>query len=202
MVALVAGCGSGSSGGPGTQPSGVAVSTPAAHHHHHHTPAPPTPTSPPTAAPTATVTVTAPAAVSRCLSIHLTLSLGLGQGTAGSSYQNIVLTNTGSAACTLYGYPGVSFVDASGALIGKPSSEDAGTKKTVTLAAGGAAHALLRQPDAGNFPPSACHKTTADRLRVYPPGETNPLFVHDAQQVCSTSAGRTGIGVMLAGSGG
>lgn len=197
MVALVAGCGSGSSGGTVTQPTAVAVATPTSTPTHSHTAAPP-----PASSPTATVTVTAPTAATRCLSSHLALTLGASQGTAGTSYQAVVLTNTGSAACTLFGHPGVSFVDASGAQIGKPASQDHATKKTITLAPGGQANALLRQPDAGNFAPSACHETTADRLRVYPPGETVPLFVHDAVQVCSTAAGRTGIGTMHAGSGG
>jgi hypothetical protein len=147
------------------------------------------------------VTVTAAASVQTCFSIHLKLSLGMSQGAAGTFYQNVVLTNDGTVACTLYGYPGVSYVDSSGALIGSPTSEDAGKKKTITLAVGGQANALLRQPDAGNFPPASCHMTTADRLRVYPPGNTVPLFVHDATQVCTTSAGRGGIGTMHAGSG-
>jgi hypothetical protein len=148
------------------------------------------------------VTVTAAPAITRCFSIHLAPSLGVSQGTAGTTYQTVVLTNTGTAACTLFGYPGVSFVDSSGALIGKPASEDAGKKKLIKLAVGGQANALLRQPDPGNFSPSACHETTADRLRIYPPGETVPLFVHDAVRVCSTAAGRTGIGTMRAGNGG
>jgi hypothetical protein len=160
-----------------------------------------TPTPTPTL--TVTATVTSAPVVSRCLSSNLTLSLGIGQGAAGTQYQAIVFTNNGSSACELHGYPGVSYVTASGAQIGVPSSEDAGKIKTIKLAAsGGQANALLRQPDAGNFPPSACHMTTSNRLKVYPPGETVPLFVHDKVQVCTTSSGRAGIGPVLAGNGG
>jgi Protein of unknown function (DUF4232) len=152
------------------------------------------------------VTVTAspapPAEAARCLSSNLTLSLGVGQGAAGTSYQVVVFTNKGAAACHLHGYPGVSFVNTSGVILGKPSTEDSGKVKTVTLAPGGAANALLRQPDPGNFPPSRCHQTTADRLQVYPPGETVQLFVTDHVPVCTTAAGRTGIGPVLAGNGG
>jgi hypothetical protein len=198
MAALVAGCG-GNSGGSSAQsppPTVVAPTTPTPTHSHTH------PASSPATSPTATVTVTTPPPVTRCFSIHLALALGVSQGTAGTTYQTIVFTNNGTVPCTLYAYPGVSFVNAGGALIGKPSSEDPDKKKTVTLAVGGQANALLRQPNPGNFPASACHRTTADRLRVYPPGETVPLFVHDPVQVCSTSAGRTGIGTMQAGNGG
>jgi hypothetical protein len=199
VAALVAGCGGSSSGGAATQPSTsapVVTPTPTPTHTHTHPP------SSPSSSPTATVTVTAPVSSGPCSSSHLKLTLGIGQGTAGTSYQVLVLTNTGSTSCTLFGYPGVSFVDASGAIIGKPSSRDHGVEHTITLAAGGAANALSRQPDAGNFPPSACQMKTADRVKVYPPGQTVPLFAHDAVQVCSTAKGRTGIGPMLAGNGG
>jgi uncharacterized protein DUF4232 len=193
-LALVAGCGSSSSAGPATQPSGVAESPSPTPSQSSVAPASPTPT--------ATVTVTHTASAAACSSSHLALSLGIGQGTAGTTYQVLVLTNTGSTSCTLFGYPGVSFVDASGAIIGKPSSRDPGVEHTITLPAGGAANALSRQPDAGNFPASACNMKTADRVRVYPPNQKQPLFVHDAIQLCSTSQGRTGIGPMLAGNGG
>lgn len=204
LTGLLAGCGSSSSGGSGAQPSAVVVTpsltpSPTPTHTHSH-PATPTPT--PTASPTATVTVTASPTVGPCASSNLKLSLGIGQGTAGTSYQVLVLRNTGSTACTLFGYPGVSFVNSSGAIIGLPSSRDHGPVHTIHLAAGGAANALSRQPDAGNFPTSTCRMKTADRVRVYPPGQTVALFAHDAVQVCSTSVGRTGIGPMLAGDGG
>lgn len=148
------------------------------------------------------MTVTTAPAVQRCFSIHLALSLGVSQGTAGTSYQTIVFTNTGTVPCTLIGYPGVSFDNTEGALIGKPSTEDAGKRKLVKLAVGGQANALLRQPDSGNFSKSACHPKTAYELRVYPPGETVPLFVKDAAKVCSTGAGRSGVRPVAAGSGG
>jgi hypothetical protein len=148
------------------------------------------------------VTVTHSASVAACSSSHLALSLGVGQGTAGTTYQVLVLTNTGSTSCTLFGYPGVSFVDSTGAIIGKPSSRDPGAEHTITIAAGAAANALSRQPDAGNFPSSVCQPMTSDRVRVYPPNQKTPLFVHDAIQLCSTGKGRTGIGPMLAGNGG
>jgi hypothetical protein len=151
--------------------------------------------------PTVTVTHTASTAGATCRSRHLSLSLGGSQGAAGTTYQSVVLTNTGSRSCTLFGYPGVSFVDSGGALLGKPSSQDPGTKKKVTLAPGGQANTLLRQPNPGNFDPTTCSPTTADRLRVYPPGNKGALFVHDAVQVCTTSAGRTGVTPVAAGAG-
>jgi hypothetical protein len=195
-----AGCGGASSGGTkdvslGTTPT----------HHHSRTSTPVTPTTTTATSvpqPTNTVTVTsAPVGIPRCLSSHLALSLGSSQGAAGSTYTPIVLTNTGSSTCELHGFPGVSFVDASGHLIGKPARETAGAEKTITLKSGSAANSTLHQPQPGNFDPSACQATTADRLRVYPPGETNPLFIKDAIQVCSTATGRTDITALASGTG-
>jgi hypothetical protein len=129
------------------------------------------------------------------------LSLGNAQGAAGSSYVPVVLTNTGSAKCTLYGYPGVSFVDASGTQLGVPAKHSPGTEKTIKLSSGASANATLRMPNPGNFDPSTCNQATADRLRVFPPGETHPLFIKDAAQICTTKAGRTDIGPMTFGTG-
>ncbi len=200
-VALIAGCSSSSSGGsptasgspPTISPTASPSPTPTPSHHHSHTASP---------TPTATVTVTQSAAAGPCASSQLTLTIGIGQGTAGTSYQVLVLTNTGTAACTLFGYPGVSFVDSAGVIIGKPSSRDQGPEHTITLAAGGAANALSRQPDPGAFSASVCKPKTADRVRVYPPNQTVALFAHDAVHLCSTAKGRTAIGPMLAGNGG
>jgi Protein of unknown function (DUF4232) len=202
VVALAAGCSSGSSGGapPPTPPATIVTATPTPTHSHTHRPA--TPVATPTASPSVTVTQTTPVAAGPCASAHLALSVGLGQGTAGTSYQVLVLTNTGSATCTLFGYPGVSFVTSSGALIGRPSSRDHGRVRTITLHPGGAANALSRQPEPGNFAASVCRPRTADRVRVYPPGQTVALFASNHVQLCSTGAGRTGIGPMLAGDGG
>jgi Protein of unknown function (DUF4232) len=202
--ALIAGCSSGSSdvgassGSPlptASSPSAAVSLSPS-----------PTPThtrasvtASPSPTPTATVTVTLPTTAAPCSSSHLRLSLTSGQGTAGTTFQAVVLTNTGSRPCTLFGYPGVSFVNSGGSIIGKPSSRDGAVVRTVRLRVGGSASALSRQPDAGNFAPSACRPRTADRIQVFPPGQTVALFAPDAVQVCSTSTGRTGIGPMQPG---
>jgi hypothetical protein len=137
-----------------------------------------------------------------CRSADLALSLGASQGAAGSTYQSVVFVNTGAQACTMFGYPGAAFVDAGGKVLGKPASRDPGKKHTVTLSPGGSAYTVVREPDADNFPPSACRETTADRLQVYPPGETVQLFVSDHATVCTTNKGRAGILPVRAGTGG
>jgi hypothetical protein len=157
--------------------------------------------SAPTPTPTPTATVTSKPVVLHCQSSNLSLSLGTAQGAAGSSYIPVILTNTGSGKCTFFGYPGVSFVDAAGNQLGKDAKRSSGAQKTFTLHSGESANATLRMPNPGNFPPSLCHQTTADRLRVYPPGETVALFIKDKVAICTTKAGRTDIGPMSFGSG-
>ena len=94
-------------------------------------------------------------------------------------------------------------MNASGAEVGPSATEDPGHKHLVTLAAdGGQANALLRSPDQGNYAKSACKPKPVSKLRMYPPGETVPQFVHASGTNCTTNAGRIGIGPVLPGNGG
>jgi Protein of unknown function (DUF4232) len=155
----------------------------------------------PSAHSTVTVTVTAtsrsPAANSAaptptaggppaCATAVLKGSLGPGSAAAGSSYYPIDFTNTSSSACTLYGYPGVSFVTASGSQVGMPATEDTVyPRQLVTLAPGGTAHAELRIAAAQNYPTSTCSPVSVSRLKVYPPGQTSALFIPVTSTGCS-----------------
>lgn len=150
-----------------TQPSSGGEATPEA------TPEPTAPESTPEPSPTTLRT-------DRCTSDHLTLTLSEGDGAAaGSRLPYLVVTNTGASGCTLQGWPGVSFVgDGDGAQIGAAADLDrSSTHATVTLAAGGSAHAPLKIAVAENYPADTCDPTTPDGLRVYPPGETHSLYV-------------------------
>lgn len=197
VLATVAGCGGSGSGGGGTQPTPTVTVTQTV------TAPPPTttPASSPATSPTASPTHTHPAAAA-CTTGSLKLSLGQGQGTAGSTYQPIVFTNTSSAPCSLFGRPGVSFVDSSGAQLGKSASNASGVEQTVTLAAGGTASALLQLPDPGVYSAAQCQESTASRLKVYPPNQTGALLVADPVQICTTSAGRASVRPVVAGASG
>jgi hypothetical protein len=118
-----------------------------------------------------------------CTSADLKVSLGGGAG-AGMSQNRIGLqfTNVGSAACTLDGYPGVSWVaGANGHQVGAAATRQAdssgGAQQTVTLAPGAIASAPLDIVDAAVFSKSACKPVPVRGLRVYPPNETNALFL-------------------------
>jgi len=110
-----------------------------------------------------------------CRTASLTVSLGSPNGSAGATHYGLTFRNTGTAACTLYGYPGVSFLGASGQQIGDPAQRQGGTPTTVTLAAGGSAYASVVVTDPGIPPCSG--STAATQLRVYPPGETQAAVV-------------------------
>lgn len=143
--------------------------------------------STPAATPSATTPAPAPAGPGTCLPSALQASLGQGQGAAGTLYQLIVLTNTSNSACTLYGYPGVSFVTGQGgSVIGAPASRNPLIPDTlITLQPGQAASALVGITDTGALPQSACQPGTSDWLQIYPPGDRGSLFVQYEAQVCT-----------------
>jgi len=162
---------------------------------------------------TATVTVTATAtpsssatagSLTRCPVGLLTVTLGATNGTAGSIYQPIVFTNRGSAACTLDGHPGVSFVaPGSGAQVGAAATPLATPPATtVTLTPAAAASALLRTVDYGNFSTAACVAKPVSALRVYPPGSTASvvLALPPGSKACSTKVAQLSVGAVVTGS--
>ena len=117
-----------------------------------------------------------------CTSADLTASLGGGAGAGMSqNHTGLQLRNTGSSACTLYGYPGVSWVrGASGIQTGAAAvrqPDPSGTEMTVTLAPGALASAPFDIVDAAVIPPSECKPVAVRGLRIYPPGQQAALFL-------------------------
>jgi len=130
----------------------------------------------------ASATVTLTGGTAACTSAHLQASLGGGAGAGMSqNHTGLQLRNTGTSACTLYGYPGVSWVrGASGVQTGAAATRQAdpnGTEKTVTLAPGALASAPLDIVDAAVIPPSECKPVAVRGLRIYPPGQQAALFL-------------------------
>jgi hypothetical protein len=125
---------------------------------------------------------TASSGAPACTSADLTASLGGGAGAGMSqNHTGLQLRNTGSSACTLYGYPGVSWVrGASGIQTGAAAvrqADPSGTETTVTLAPGALASAPLDIVDAAVIPPSECKPVAVRGLRIYPPGQQAALFL-------------------------
>ena len=125
---------------------------------------------------------TASSGTPACTSADLQASLGGGAGAGMSqNHTGLQLRNTGSSACTLYGYPGVSWVrGASGIQTGAAAvrqTDPSGTETTVTLAPGALASAPLDIVDAAVIPPSECKPVAVRGLRIYPPGQKAALFL-------------------------
>lgn len=146
-------------------------------------------TTPASSAPASPSSPTASAGVAACPTSGLKVKVDTAQGgaAAGSTYVPIDFTNTTSSTCTMFGYPGVSFVTSvPGSQLGRPAKRNpADPATTVTLAPGAVAHATLQVAEAGNYDPSECKPVTAHWLRVYPPNQFNPIYTKYTVQVCS-----------------
>jgi Domain of unknown function (DUF4232) len=173
---LAAACGK-NTGNSGAPPSGSPSAA-----------APSAPASSSAAAPSASA-ASSSAGVAGCASSGLKIKVDTSQSgaAAGSTYVPIDFTNTTSSACTLFGYPGVSFVTGpSGSQIGRPATRNRAAAATlVTLAPGGEAHATIQVANAGNYSPSACAPVTAHWLKIFPPNQTAALYAPYTVQACS-----------------
>jgi Protein of unknown function (DUF4232) len=145
-------------------------------------------TASPASSPTATVTPTqAGSPPCGTSALKVTVPTGAGGAAAGSTYYPVRFANVSGASCTLYGYPGVSFVTApGGSQIGPAATRNPTTpKQLVTLSAGQTVHAELQVVDAENYPPADCGLVTARWLRIYPPNQTAPAYVSFTAPACS-----------------
>ena len=170
-AALAAGCAS-----TGSSASGQAASA---------TPAQPASSSPATPATSATPS----ASVAACATsdLHGTVVLGQGGAAAGSTFYPLNLTNNSQSPCSLFGYPGVSFVTGpSGSQIGQPATRNpAVPPATVVLSPGRTAHVTLQVVDALNYSKSACQPVKAHWIKVFPPGQFSALYVKFTALTCS-----------------
>ena len=125
--------------------------------------------------------------VSMCATAHLTgaLSADPQGGSAGHSYQDLVLTNHG-ATCTLQGWPGTSLVGTSGNQLGAAATfVTSSPHGTVTLATNGTAKAVIAIAQAGDYG-SSCTAAAATGFRIYPPGQKAALFVPGSRLTACT----------------
>ena len=170
----LAACGSSSSSSPTTTKPTTTTTT-----------KPSTSTTSTTAAPASTTTTTR--AGNGCATSALTISFGSPNGTAGAIHYTLTFHNAGSSSCTLYGYPGVSFLTSGGSQIGAPAQRQSGASPTtVTLAAGADAYSSVAVTDPG-IPPCSSQATAA-QVRIYPPGQTQAALATapSGMAVCSS----------------
>ncbi len=192
-AAAVAGCASSGSSQPGGSGS-TAAASPATQGT-----TPGSSNTPAVAAPSSSV----PAGPPACPTNSLQVKQGVGQGYAGGVYVVIDFTNTGASTCTLFGYPGVSLVKGPPyTQIGLAAKRSTTTpKKLVTLAPGATANALLQIVDALNYPSASCSPTKATALKIYPPNQTEAVYLPNTSSGCAKPVQIMYIGAVRPGSG-
>lgn len=127
------------------------------------------PDSPPATAGTGTS-----ARGTRCHTSELRATVGRNDPGAGQENFPLVLTNTSGRTCTVYGYPGAAFVDASGSQLGPDPKRNAGSPTKVTLKPGHSAWSGLTFSSPGV---SGARTATPTTLIVTPPDERDHLTV-------------------------
>ena len=187
-AAAVAGCASSGSSQPGASGSTAQGTTPGSSN------------TPAVAAPSSSPAAPGPPA---CPTSSLQVKQGVSQGYAGGVYEVIDFTNTSGSTCTLFGYPGVSLVKGPPyTQIGLAAKRSTTTpKKLVTLAPGATANALLQIVDALNYPSASCGPTKATALKIYPPNQTEPVYLPNTSSGCAKPVQILYIGAVRPGSG-
>lgn len=141
------------------------------------------------AVPTADTSRAAPAAVRACTADDLGVWLAVAQldGAAGSVYYPLQFTNLSRHVCAMRGFAGVSAVDRSLRQLGSPAGRaHVVPVRTVVLAPGRTAHAVLRYGDVTVSTAPGCHPTLRTfELRVYPPGQHHATYAAFDFEVCS-----------------
>jgi len=146
----------------------------------------------PAAALAATAAPAAPAAASAppCQTSGLVIWLANGNAAAGTFYYDLNFTNLSGHACTLRGHPGVSAMNLGGGQVGTPAGwGDPGNARlrTIRLANGATATAVLAVTDVYNYPAGVCHRVHAAGLRVIPPNQFTSKLVPYPIEACSSS---------------
>jgi len=182
-VALLAACGTSSPGGGSAASPTSTVSAASASA---------------TVSPTPVTSTSAGVTICATSALKAAVNTVKGSGAAGSVYYPLDLTNISGSSCTLFGYPGVSFVTGpSGRQLGRAAARDPVVPAaTVTLAPGQAAHATLKVAEAGNYDPVQCQPVTAQWLKIFPPDQTAALYARFTTQACSARL-PSGIGSQL-----
>jgi hypothetical protein len=177
-LSLLAACGGSSS--PAAIPTSSVSASPSS--------TAPSPSSASTTEPTAATTTAAPTAsrtavvgTADCESRHLALQAGQSQGAAGSTIATFILRNAGTTPCGLFGFPGVSFLNSSGARLGAAGTRQGTAAARFIVQPGQVASFQVQIPVAGCAPNSPQSTT----IRVYPPNQKAALEAPAAFPICS-----------------
>ncbi|MFJ8914485.1 DUF4232 domain-containing protein [Amycolatopsis sp. NPDC102389] len=113
-----------------------------------------------------------------CKAGDVKLSLKDSDAAAGTVYRKLVITNSSGHACTVQGFPGVSYVTgADGHQVGEAAYRDGAKGGPVQLGNGESAIADVGFANVRNYPEEVCKPVETRGLRVYLPQETASNFV-------------------------
>jgi hypothetical protein len=113
-----------------------------------------------------------------CASDQLEVARGNPDAAAGQLYVPLTFTNVSKAACTLSGYPGVSYVAENGVQSGNAAERTGEAASTVLLKPGVTAVAKMHDSNGvGGYDPNACMLSPAQGLRIYPPNLKAAVFL-------------------------
>ncbi|MGX7677694.1 DUF4232 domain-containing protein [Jatrophihabitans sp. DSM 45814] len=118
-----------------------------------------------------------------CATADLTMTVGSPQGAAGSSYTTVYLTNNGVNSCVLQGYPGVSLLDGSGAIVGQPAVRTGQLGQRILVSPGHRGAFTLRESLATQTGCDTPRPST--QLQVYPPDQKVPLRIPFSSSSCA-----------------
>lgn len=122
-----------------------------------------------------------------CESEDLSLALGRGGAAAGTQHKPLQFTNTGTEPCIIQGFPGVSYVaGGDGYQVGPAAYRDGEEGAPITLNTGDTAHAPLGFVQVRNYEPAVCEPQQIRGLRVYPPQETESMFLEYESTGCAS----------------
>jgi hypothetical protein len=138
-----------------------------------------------TAAAAATSHPASPAAAPRCLTRQLAVWYGEPSNAyTGHFPYEIQFSNISKSTCTLFGFPGVSWVNASGHQVGPAAGRDRFYRASIQrLAPDQTVHALLTITDPGVL---GCVTARATALKIFPPNTRKATFVPFSFRTCKS----------------
>jgi hypothetical protein len=156
--------------------------------------------------PTPAAATTAATRIPRCAAANLGVwvAADYGKAAGGTAFEQLEFTNVSHRGCILDGFPKVSAIAVNGHQLGSPASQDHSvTARSVQLAAGATAHAVLEYGDVvvGNCPSAS--QRVAFELKVYTPGASRPDHAFWDLVTCTArgSSDFLGVQVIVSGSG-
>jgi hypothetical protein len=144
------------------------------------------------------------AVAARCQATGLSASAGAPQAYTSGLQMVIVLKNTGTAPCTLAGYPTVTQSGGTPLTnIGQPATQNAAAPHTVvTVPPNGTASAKLTIANSANYPAGDCKPVKATTLTVIPPGQKTAQHISFGTTACKGTTKLMTVTSVQQGSGG